>query len=463
MAETNRSGRIITTAQDPPDPAYGDRVMRKVIRHLLPFILVMYIVNYIDRVNLGFAALTMNPDLGITPVVFGLVSGVFFIGYVFFEYPSNRMMERFGARIWIPRILLPWGIVVVLLALAGSAFDVGVLRFLLGLAEAGFYPGIVFYLSLWLREKDLATCMSYLFAAQIIAVIIGAPISTFILDNVTWAGLASWRWLFILEGIPAILLGGIAYLYLTDRPEDAAWLDADERAWLVTTVTAERESHGIPEKRTVAYFFRQLSFNRLWIAFFFEMCAGYAIVFWLPQIVHSFRFDISHTGVGFITAVPYAGALVVMLLWARHSDTTGERKVHLILPWTAAAAGLIGAACVTDPAQSLMFLTLTAIGLYSGVPVFWALVTERMRRIDGSGGIALVNALGTLGGFAGPFLLGFFVAGDGGMHIGPALLIFGGFMLVSVLLMLWDFRDRNNGMHTVIPEKAVPAAETGAE
>ncbi len=428
--------------------------MKKVIRHLIPFILVMYMVNYIDRVNLGFAALTMNQDLGITPVMFGLVSGIFFIGYVFFEYPSNRMMERFGARIWIPRILLSWGTVVVLLSLAGSAFDVGVLRFLLGLAEAGFYPGIVFYLSLWLREKDLAKCMSYLFAAQIIAVIIGAPLSTLILDNVTWMGIASWRWLFILEGIPAIILGGAAYLYLTDRPQDAGWLEADEREWLVRTVTAEHEAEGIPVKRTLSYFFRQLSFNRLWIAFFFEMCAGYAIVFWLPQIVDSFRFNTSHTAIGFITAVPYTGALFAMLLWARHSDHTGERKLHLVLPWIVAAVGLFGEACVTDPVQSLGFLTLALMGLYAGVPVFWAIVTERMRRIDGSGGIALVNALGTLGGFVGPFMMGFFVAENGGIHTGSVLAVFGGLMLVSVLLMLWDFRDRDTGIRA-------PAVRTG--
>ena len=175
------------------------------------------------------------------------------------------------------------------------------------------------------------------------------------------------------------------------------------------------------------------------------MTAAYAIVFWLPQIVDSFSFNSSHTAVGFITAVPYLGALVAMLLWARHSDTTGERKFHLVIPWIVAAVGLFGEACVTDPVLSLAFLTLALMGLYAGVPVFWAIVTERMRCIDGSGGIALVNALGTLGGFAGPFMMGFFVAGSGGIHTGSILAIFGGFMLVSVLLMLWDFRSKDCG------------------
>jgi ACS family tartrate transporter-like MFS transporter len=370
-------------------------------------------------------------------------------------------MERVGVKIWIPRILLSWGIVVVLLSLARSAFDVGALRFLLGLAEAGFYPCIVFYLSLWLRSKDLAKCMSYLYAAQIIAVIIGAPLSTLILDNVSWMGLESWRWLFILEGIPALILGVIAYFYLTNRPEDATWLRADEREWLVKTVTAEHHAEGSPCRRTLRYFFRQLSFNRLWIAFFFEMCAGYAIVFWLPQIVHSFNFDAGHTATGFITAIPYAGALVAMLLWARHSDATGERRVHLVLPWTISVVGLAGVAFVTDPILSLGFLTLALMGLYAGVPVFWAIVTERMRRIDGSGGIALVNALGTLGGFVGPFMMGFFVAANSGTQTGPALAVFAVFMLVSVLLMLWDFRDRDAGIPIAPAEPEAPPADAG--
>lgn len=439
------AGTGIVPPRPAPYSAYGDCVVEKVIRHLIPFILILYIVNYIDRVNLGFAALTMNPDLGITPVIFGLVSGIFFIGYVFFEYPSNRMMERVGAKLWIPRILLSWGLVVVLLSLARSAFDVGALRLLLGIAEAGFYPGIIFYLSLWLRSRDLARCMSYMYAAQIVALIIGTPVSTFILDNISWMDLASWRWLFILEGIPAILLSIVAYYYLTNRPEDATWLKADEREWLVKTVAAERESGGVPGKKGLWYFFGQLWFHRLWIAFFLEMSAGYAIVFWLPQIVHSFQFNSSHTITDCLSVVPYVGALICMLLWARHSDKTGERKYHMIIPWILAAVGFFGDACTKDPVIALAFLTLATIGLFSGVPVFWAAVTQRMSRIDASGGIALVNALGTLGGFVGPFLMGIFIAGSGEMNGALALVTFGGFMVLSVLLLLWEFRDPAKG------------------
>jgi ACS family tartrate transporter-like MFS transporter len=424
-----------------PDPTYGDRVIRKVIHRIFPLILILYIVNYIDRVNLGFASLTMNADLGITPIVFGLVSGIFFIGYLIFEYPSNRLMERYGARIWISRIILSWGIVVIILAFARSAFDVGVLRFLLGIAEAGFYPGIVFYFSLWLRSRDLARCMSYLYAAQIVAIIIGAPISTFIIDHISWMDIASWRWLFILEGIPAIILCVISYLYLTNRPEEAHWLQPEEREWLAKTVKDEREAHGSPDRKTLAYFFSKLWFDRLWIAFFFEMACGYTIVFWLPQIIHSFDLSSSHTMIGFLTAIPYTGALVCMLLWARHSDKTGERKYHMIIPWTAAAAGFLLCAFSTDPTLSLAALTLAAIGMYSGIPVFWAIVTDRMRRVDGSGGIALVNALGTIGGFVGPFLLGFFVAGNGQLNAVPAMTTFCGFMIAAVLLLAWDFRE----------------------
>ena len=446
-----------------PDPEYGDRVMRTVIRHLFPLILVLYIVNYIDRVNLGFAALSMNADLGITPVIFGLVSGIFFIGYVIFEYPSNRMMERYGARIWISRIILSWGIVVVVLAFARSAFDVAVLRLLLGIAEAGFYPGIVFYLSLWLRGRDLARCMSYLFAAQLIAIIIGAPLSTLILDYAHWLGIANWRWLFILEGIPAILLCIVSYRYLTNRPEEADWLGAGEREWLIRTVRDERESHGTPVRRTPGYFLSLPWFNRLWIAFFFQMACGYAVIFWLPQILHSFTDGSGHIVTGLLTAVPYICALACMLLWARHSDRTGERKFHLVLPWSVAAAGFFLSAFATGPAIALVSLTLSAAGMYAGIPIFWAIVTEWIRKIDGSGGIALVNALGTLGGFVGPILMGVFITGSDTAAPGPAMAVFGGFMLVSVLLVLWDFHDRDTGALAPAPVHDIPAAETITE
>lgn len=411
------------------------------IWHIFPLILVLYIINYIDRVNLGFAALTMNADLGITPVIFGLVSGIFFIGYVIFEYPSNRLMERYGAKIWISRIIISWGIVVILLAFARSAFDIAVLRLLLGIAEAGFYPGIVFYLSLWLRGRDLARCMSYLYAAQIIAIIIGAPISALILDHVAWLGMPGWRWLFILEGLPAILFCLVTYRYLTNRPEEAEWLGDRERTWLIRTVKAERESHGTPVRRTPGYFFSQLWFNRLWIAFFCEMACGYAIVFWLPQIIHSLSQGSDHTVTGLLIAVPYICALACMLLWARHSDRTGERKYHLILPWFVAVAGFFLSAVTSGPVVALASLTLAAAGMYAGVPVFWAIVTARVRKIDGSGGIALVNALGTLGGFVGPVLMGIFIADSDTAAPGTTMLLFCGFMLVAVILTLWHFRD----------------------
>jgi len=429
----------VLTDTAPADQKLGDQVMHKVVLRLVPFIILLYVVNYIDRVNLGFAALSMNPDLGITPVMFGLVSGVFFIGYVIFEYPSNRMLERLGARVWISRILLSWGVVVVLLSLARSAFDIGVLRLLLGIAEAGFYPGIVFYLSLWLRSRELARCMSYLYAAQILAIIIGAPLSTLILDNVAWLGIESWRWLFVLEGIPAIVLCIVTWKYLTDSPEKASWLSAAERSWLVETIRAEREAHGVPQRRTLGDFFSRAWFNRLWLAFFFMMASGYAIVFFLPQIVHAFRFDTGHTATGLITAVPYAVALACMLLWAHHSDITGERTYHLIIPWSCAALGFFLTSVTEGPVLSLAALTLATARMYSGVPVFWAVVTERMRCLDGSGGIALVNALGTSGGFVGPFIMGFVVAGQGGAAGVPALSVFGAFMAGAVLLLAWDF------------------------
>ncbi|WP_319579034.1 MFS transporter [uncultured Methanospirillum sp.] len=429
---------------DHSEVQYDDKVIRKITLHILPFILILYIINYIDRVNLGFAALTMNQDLGITPVIFGLASGVFFIGYIICEYPSNRMMERVGAKIWIPRILISWGIVVVLLSLARSAYDVGALRLLLGAAEAGFYPGIVLYLSFWFPSRELGRSLSYLYAAQIVALIIGAPLSTLILDHVTWLGLASWRWVFILEGVPAIILGIIAYRYIINRPEDAPWLSTEEKTSLVSTLRAERESKGVPARRTLSFFFGQIWFHRIWVAYFFEMCAGYAIIFWLPQIIRSFHFNSSNTETGLISSIPYVFALIGMFLWAKHSDRTGERKYHLYIPWICASIGLFVDAFVKDPISSLVFLTVAMTGLYAAIPVFWAIVTDRMKQIDASGGIALVNALATIGGFIGPSLMGFFVSSSGEIDAVPALFTFSGFLLLSVVLMAWEFHAMGN-------------------
>ena len=410
-------------------------IFHKVIIRIIPFILLLYVVNFIDRVNLGFAALSMNQDLGITPMVFGFVSGIFFLGYILFEYPSNRMMERWGAKIWLPRILISWGIIVILLSFVSSAIQIGALRFLLGVAEAGFYPGIILYLSFWLRNQDMARAISYLFSAQIIAMILGAPLSTFILDHITWFGLSSWRWLFILEGLPAVILGIIAYFVIANSPQDVPWLSSDEKRWLSGTIKTEKESKGVVERKSIQYFFTKVWFHRIWIAYFLEVCAGYSIIFWLPQIIHSLGFSDSHIQVGLLSAVPYCAALIGMIFWSRHSDKTGERRYHLIIAWGCAALGFVLDALFSDPYLSLLSLIVLTTGIYAGVPIFWAMVTEKMRHIDASGGIALVNSLGTIGGFVGPFLMGIFVHSSGEVDAVPALLMYAGFMINSLILL----------------------------
>lgn len=418
----------------------SDRIIRKVFIHNLPLIFILYIVNYIDRVNLGFAALTMNSDLGITPVAFGIVSGVFFIGYIVFEYPSNRLMERLGARIWLPRILISWGLIVVLFSCVTSAFDFGILRFLLGLAEAGFYPGIVLYLSYWLRHQDMARALSYVLAAPMIALIIGAPVSTLILDHVNWFGIASWRWLFIIEGLPAIILGIVTFFYLNNSPSDAGWLSSDEKEWLDETIRKEKESDGKPEQKPLMFFFRQLGFHRLWIMYFLAMCSLYAIVFWLPQYVQSFQVTSSNLQIGLISAVPYVVAFFCMLIWAHHSDATKERKYHLIIPFACSALGFLGEVISSNPIHTLAFLSIAIAGLYSAFPVLWALVAERMSRVDASGGVALVSSLGCIGGFIGPFLMGVFVESSGAVDVVPAFITLAGFMVIAILLVQNDFR-----------------------
>ncbi|HWQ68222.1 MAG TPA: MFS transporter [Methanospirillum sp.] len=426
-----------------PSDKMGDIIIRKVILRIVPFILILYMINFIDRVNMGFAGLTMNQELGINAAAFGLVSGIFFLGYILFEYPSTRMLQRWGPRLWLPRILISWGIIVMLLSLVSSAFEIGCLRFFLGVAEAGFYPGILLYLSCWLRKQDMARVISYLFSAQIVAMILGAPISTLILDHASWLGISSWRWLFILEGIPAVILGIVALRVIQNNPAEASWLSSSEQAWLTNTIQIECVNHQETPRKSIRYFFSQMWFHRIWIAYFLEVCAGYSIIFWLPQIIHSLGFSGTNFEVGLISAIPYVVALGCMLVWARHSDKTSERRYHLMIAWGCAGIGFLGDAISPDPLLSLFFLIVLTAGIYAGVPIFWTIVSERMSALDASGGLALVNSLGTIGGFIGPSVMGFFVHSSGQVDAVPALFMFGGFMFLSVFLITYNNQAHN--------------------
>ncbi len=385
----------------------GERTIKKVSVRLLPFLILLYVIAYLDRVNFGFAALEMNSALGLSSEVFGFLSGIFFIGYLFFELPSNLILQKVGARIWIARILVSWGIVVMFTAFVTGAFQVAVLRFALGVAEAGFFPGVLLYITYWFRGKDQAKAVGLLMTALAISTIVGAPVSTWILDSVHWLGMAGWRWLFIIEGLPAILLGIVAYFYLTDRPENARWLEPEERAWLSSEI--EKENSLREQKGGHTGLVSVVADKRIWhLAFIYCMLviALYGLGFWMPQIIRSMNASLSNTTIGLVMVIPYACAGAGMILWSRHSDRTGERRWHTAIPPLAGGIALALSGIVSSPLIAFALLVIATMGIFLAFGPFWTLPSLFLAEVTAAAGIAVINSIGNLGGFVGPTLMG---------------------------------------------------------
>lgn len=427
---------------DRADPQnLAQRTLRKVHARIIPFMFLLYIVSYLDRVNVGFAALQMNADLGFSSTVYGLGAGIFFLSYVLFEVPSNVILERIGARVWIARIMISWGLVS-----AGSMFVSGVasfytLRFLLGAAEAGFFPGMILYLTYWIPQAERARAVALFMTATAMAGVIGGPISGALLGLDGTAGLRGWQWLFLIEGLPAIALGVVVLVWLTDRPEQARWLAADERAWLSTTMAAERQAlttHGAVHMREA---FR--SRRVWWLAFvYFTLVVGlYGISFWLPQIIQGLS-SMSSFEVGLVSAVPYVVATVVMVVVGSHSDRTGARRVPVAVSGFAGAAGFVASAWFTSPVMSLAGLSLAAAGIWAALGPFWTLPAAFLTGRAAAAGIALINSAGNIGGFLGPYLLG--AVKDRTQSFASGLLVLAGLMAIGgvVALRLRDHGSR---------------------
>jgi MFS transporter, ACS family, tartrate transporter len=304
----------------------GQRTIRKVTLRLLPFLFILYVVAFLDRVNFGYAALEMNSSLGISAEIFGFLSGIFFIGYLLFEVPSNLILERIGARIWIARIMISWGVVVIATAAATDILHLAALRFILGIAEAGFFPGIILYITLWFREKELARAVALFMTALTISNIFGAPVSTWILDNIHWFGIEGWRWLFVIEGLPAIFLGILTWFYLTDRPEDADWLEPEEKSWLIQELAREREVRR--SAGTCNGLRMVIADRRTWhlSLIYCSVTVGlYGLGFWMPQIIRSLNAGFSNFEIGLVMTIPFIAAAIAMLVWSWHSDRTQEQ------------------------------------------------------------------------------------------------------------------------------------------
>ncbi len=408
------------------------RTLAKVTRRLIPFCMLLFIFNYIDRVNIGFAGLQMNKELGLSFSVYGLGAGIFFIGYFIFEVPSNLILERVGARLWLARIAITWGIISTAMAWVYDEKSFLVMRFLLGLAEAGLLPGILLYFSYWIPSRERGKALAFFMTATAISNIVGAPLSTALLGLDGLYGFHGWQILFVLEGVPSVVMGFVVLRYLTDRPEKATWLEQDEKAWLARVLSAERAAkEEISGRMTLRL--GLVSPRTLVIAAlcFFLVSGNFGVVFWLPQIIKGFG-GLSNIQVGMLSAVPYIAAAFAMVWWGRHSDRTGDRKWHLAIAAFVGSAGLAGSAVLTNPVLSFLALCVAAVGIWSMFGVFWAIPADFLSGIAAAGGFALINSIGNLGGFMGPFLVGFVRDRTG--TFSASLLVLASFTLVAALI-----------------------------
>jgi MFS transporter, ACS family, tartrate transporter len=380
------------------------RTIAKVSRRLIPFLMLCYFIAYLDRVNVGFAALTMNRDLGISATAYGFGAGIFFFSYFLFEVPSNLALERFGARKWIARIMMSWGILSGCTAFVTGEYTFYLVRVLLGIAEAGFFPGIIFYLTLWFPGVYRARIVGWFMAAIPLSSVLGFPVSGMIMGMDGIGGLAGWQWLFIIEAGPAVILAVVVWFYLTDRPADAQWLEPDERAWLDKRLANEarqkEEVHGISVLQAL--------FNpkvlALSLVYFGAVATNYGTAFWLPQIVR--EFGLSNVATGFVSAIPYIVGTIGMVLWGRRSDQKLERKWHAAFPFLIAAIGIAGSTLLDDPVLKMAALSLGAFGVFAVLPVFWTFPTAFLSGAAAAAGIAAINSIGNLAGFFGPFVMG---------------------------------------------------------
>ncbi|WP_455921223.1 MFS transporter [Pseudomonas putida] len=381
-------------------------IVRKITLRIIPFVFLLYIISYLDRANIGYAALQMNKELALSSEAFGFISGIFFIGYFLFEVPSNIMLNKFGARVWIARILVTWGFIAGLTAFAQTAEQLYVLRFFLGIAEAGFFPGIIVYLTYWFRAKELATTVALFTAAIPVSYIIGAPMSTWIMDNISWLNWSGWRWMLFLEGVPAILFGVACYFFLTDKPEQAKWLKPEERDWLLAELERDRQSR--KNVKSLSVFKTMANPKVLYLAFiyFVYQCGSLGIGYWMPQIIKSFGESLTHTQIGLIAMLPYILATAAMIMWSRSSDKRNERKLHSAIPLGLAALGLVGAGLLQNPYVAMAMICVALSGLYAFKSPFWALPTLFLDRTTAAVSIAVINSIGNLGGFVGPSLIG---------------------------------------------------------
>jgi D-galactonate transporter len=408
------------------------RTMAKVTARLVPFLIVCFFVAYLDRVNVSFAALTMNKDLGLSASAFGFGAGIFFLAYFLFEVPSNLLLERVGARKWIARIMFTWGLLSGAMAFVVGERSFYVVRVLLGIAEAGFFPGVIFFLTLWFTAVYRARVVGYFMAAIPLSTVIGAPVSGLLLGLDGFMGMKGWQWLFILEAAPALILSVIVYFFLTDRPGDATWLAPEERAWLAGRLEQERRQREMVRRYTVTEALLNPKVLALSLVYFGAVATNYGLSFFLPQIVKAF--GVSNFQAGLVAALPYAVGLVSIVLWGRRSDRKLERRFHLAFPLFVASAGIAISTALDDPTMKMAALSVAGFGIFGCLPVFWTFPAAFLSGAAAAGGIALINSIGNLAGFVGPYAMGRIKDVTGSYTGGLLSLSAAGFIAMIVVL-----------------------------
>lgn len=412
------------------------RTIRRIAWRIVPFIMICYFFAYLDRVNIGFASLTMNKDLGISATAYGFGAGIFFISYFLFEVPSNIFLEKLGARRWIARIMVSWGIVSGAMAFVGGETSFYIVRFLLGAAEAGFFPGIIFYLTLWFPERNRGWIISAFMVAIPLSGMIGAPFSGYLLSLHGLAGFKGWQLLFLIQAIPAILLGIVVFFYLTDRPAEARWLPEDEKQWLIARLEGEQKEIDALRHHGHLSILRTLGnpiVLKLAVIYFALAAMNYGFSFYAPQFLAVF--GLSPQRIGNLLIIPSAVGAVGMVLWGRHSDATRERKYHLAFAAACSIVGLVGAAFSHNVFLTMVFLSVVGFGVSAAV-VFWTIPPGFLVGAQAAVGIAAISSIGQFAGFVSPYLIGALKDATGAFAAGLIAVSIIGLIGIFVLLTL---------------------------
>jgi len=420
----------------PAQSGFEAALVSKLTRRLVPFLFLLYIVAYLDRINVGFAALQMQGQLHLSDEVYGLGAGLFFAGYFVFQLPSNLLLERVGARRWLAALMVVWGAVSTSMIFVRTPHGFYALRFLLGVAEAGFFPGVILYLKNWFPADARARTVAWFMTAAPLSGVVGGPISGALL-GLHHAGLAGWQWMFIMEGIPAVLLGGLAACYLTDRPAAATWLSDEQRDWLLATLRQESQETAAVSRTNVWAAFTHPGIWLLVLVYFGLDTVSYGISLWLPNLIRSLS-GVSDFVIGLLSTIPYIAAAISMVLVGMHSDRSGERRWHTALPAFVGASGLLLAAQSTSVVPMIAGITVAVLGVFSMLGPFWTMPTSLLTGSAAAAAIALINSVGNLGGFFGPYIIGLVRTHTGsfknGLLVVAATLAVGGAIALLVRL-----------------------------